>query len=212
MSTTLGLDGAFLEHRHPVPAIASAAGIVTVFFLGIGLVLLHLYYAMTGGARPFLIIWLIIATLVPPILAEKRDAIHPDRNPFWKHASAGLFLAQRDGTPVGPITARNSQLSPNLSTSSLPRLGGDSITTRDTRVVTRPEGKLDMAYATQRGYRTTALAIVAMLFAALLALPAAHSDARGPAGLSLRPGLFAGSDVTSTGGGFSLKGTTGQSS
>lgn len=45
---------------------------------------------------------------VPPILAEKRDAIHPDRNPFWKQAQAGLFLAERDGTPVGRITAHTN--------------------------------------------------------------------------------------------------------
>lgn len=44
---------------------------------------------------------------VPPIIAERRDFIDPDRNPFFTHARAALFLAHRAGKVVGRIAAIN---------------------------------------------------------------------------------------------------------
>lgn len=42
---------------------------------------------------------------VPPLLAERRDFLDPARNPFFKHATAELFLAKKDGKVVGRIAA-----------------------------------------------------------------------------------------------------------
>lgn len=42
---------------------------------------------------------------VPPLVAERRDFLDPQRNPFFAHAACELFLARRDGVPVGRIAA-----------------------------------------------------------------------------------------------------------
>jgi GNAT superfamily N-acetyltransferase len=42
---------------------------------------------------------------VPPLLRERRQFLDRERNPFFEHADAELFLAWRDGQPVGRITA-----------------------------------------------------------------------------------------------------------
>ncbi len=42
---------------------------------------------------------------VPPIVAERRDFLDPDRNPFFHHAEVELFLARRQGRVVGRIAA-----------------------------------------------------------------------------------------------------------
>lgn len=42
---------------------------------------------------------------VPPLLMERRDFLDPTKNPFFKHATAELFLARRDGQVVGRIAA-----------------------------------------------------------------------------------------------------------
>lgn len=44
---------------------------------------------------------------VPQILAERRDFIEPARNPYFSHARAAFFLAQRGGKVVGRIAAVN---------------------------------------------------------------------------------------------------------
>jgi len=42
---------------------------------------------------------------VPPLLLERKRFFDRERNPFFRHAEAEYFLAWRDGTPVGRITA-----------------------------------------------------------------------------------------------------------
>lgn len=44
---------------------------------------------------------------VPQILAERRDFIDPERNPYFSHARAAFFLARRRGKVVGRICAVN---------------------------------------------------------------------------------------------------------
>ena len=43
---------------------------------------------------------------VPLLLFERKRFFDRDRNPFFKHAEAEFFLAWREGTPVGRITAQ----------------------------------------------------------------------------------------------------------
>lgn len=40
---------------------------------------------------------------VPPVVAEERDRLLPERNPSFRHAEATLALAWRDGAPAGRI-------------------------------------------------------------------------------------------------------------
>jgi GNAT superfamily N-acetyltransferase len=42
---------------------------------------------------------------VPPLRYERRQFLDPDKNPWFEHAEAELLLAERDGEPVGRITA-----------------------------------------------------------------------------------------------------------
>ncbi|MDH3424265.1 MAG: N-acetyltransferase [Gemmatimonadota bacterium] len=42
---------------------------------------------------------------VPPLRAVVRDALDERRNPFYRNASRALFVAKRDGRPVGRIAA-----------------------------------------------------------------------------------------------------------
>src|SRR5262245_3854235 len=42
---------------------------------------------------------------VPPIVSERVKFLSPDRNPFFAHAQAQLFLARRGGAAVGRIAA-----------------------------------------------------------------------------------------------------------
>ncbi len=42
---------------------------------------------------------------VPPLLADRRARLDPERSPFWKNASRELFLARLDGQLVGTIAA-----------------------------------------------------------------------------------------------------------
>jgi len=42
---------------------------------------------------------------VPPLRAVVRDALDARRNPFYRHADRALFIAKRDGRPVGRIAA-----------------------------------------------------------------------------------------------------------
>ncbi len=43
---------------------------------------------------------------VPPLIAERRRFLDRSRNPFFEHAEAEYFIAERDGEPVGRITAQ----------------------------------------------------------------------------------------------------------
>jgi ribosomal protein S18 acetylase RimI-like enzyme len=43
---------------------------------------------------------------VPPLTMERRQFLSRSKNPYFKHADAELFLAWREGRPVGRITAQ----------------------------------------------------------------------------------------------------------
>jgi GNAT superfamily N-acetyltransferase len=43
---------------------------------------------------------------VPPLISERREFLDRERNPFFEHAEAEYFLAERDGEVVGRITAQ----------------------------------------------------------------------------------------------------------
>ena len=40
---------------------------------------------------------------VPPLLAERRDFLNQRKHPFFRHGSAAMFIARRDGEAVGRI-------------------------------------------------------------------------------------------------------------
>ncbi len=42
---------------------------------------------------------------VSPLLSDLKKALTPGKNPFWSHAERRLFLAEKDGRPVGRICA-----------------------------------------------------------------------------------------------------------
>lgn len=42
---------------------------------------------------------------VPPLISERVEFLDPDRHPFHQHSDVSLFMARRDGTPVGTIAA-----------------------------------------------------------------------------------------------------------
>src|SRR6266576_2381247 len=46
---------------------------------------------------------------VPPLIMERRDFLNRRKNPFFNHAEAELFLAERDGQVVGRITANTDE-------------------------------------------------------------------------------------------------------
>jgi len=45
---------------------------------------------------------------VPPLLVERKEFFDRQKNPFFKHAEVALFLAFKDGIPVGRISAHIS--------------------------------------------------------------------------------------------------------
>ena len=47
---------------------------------------------------------------IPPLKDEVRALITPGKNPWFEHAEAAFFLAERDGQPVGRISAQVDQL------------------------------------------------------------------------------------------------------
>ncbi|HWT11145.1 MAG TPA: N-acetyltransferase [Allosphingosinicella sp.] len=47
---------------------------------------------------------------IPPLKNEVRGLIDPGENPWFEHAEAALFLASRDGRPVGRISAQVDSL------------------------------------------------------------------------------------------------------
>lgn len=42
---------------------------------------------------------------VPPLVSERAEFLDPERHPFYEHADVALFIARRDGRPVGTIAA-----------------------------------------------------------------------------------------------------------
>lgn len=42
---------------------------------------------------------------VPPLIMQMKDTFSPQKNPYYSHAEVQLFLAERDGEPVGRIAA-----------------------------------------------------------------------------------------------------------
>lgn len=46
---------------------------------------------------------------VPPLIAERMQFLNRRKNPFFEHAEAEYFIAERDGEPVGRITAHIDQ-------------------------------------------------------------------------------------------------------
>lgn len=47
---------------------------------------------------------------VPPLLAERRAALSPKRNPWFRHGEAGFWIARRGGRDVGRISAQEDSL------------------------------------------------------------------------------------------------------
>jgi hypothetical protein len=43
---------------------------------------------------------------VPPLISERRQFLNRDKNPYFEHAEAEYFIAERDGVPVGRVTAQ----------------------------------------------------------------------------------------------------------
>jgi hypothetical protein len=43
---------------------------------------------------------------VPPLIFERMEFLNREKNPYFEHAEAEFFLAERDGDPVGRITAQ----------------------------------------------------------------------------------------------------------
>ncbi|MCP5382214.1 MAG: hypothetical protein H6912_07575 [Kordiimonadaceae bacterium] len=49
---------------------------------------------------------------VPPLIMERLDAIDEKKNPFFEHAEVKLWIAYKDGKPVGRISAQIDELVP----------------------------------------------------------------------------------------------------
>lgn len=47
---------------------------------------------------------------VAPLFLERYDHLNPSKNPYFEHAEVQLFVAYRDGKPVGRISAQNDSL------------------------------------------------------------------------------------------------------
>ncbi|MEJ6575742.1 MAG: hypothetical protein QNL35_04795, partial [Emcibacteraceae bacterium] len=47
---------------------------------------------------------------VPPIIMERMAAIDPNKNPYFEHAKVKLWIAYKDGNPVGRISAQIDEL------------------------------------------------------------------------------------------------------
>lgn len=43
---------------------------------------------------------------VPPLLLQRKELLDSSRNPYFRHADVALFLAWRDGRPVGRVSAQ----------------------------------------------------------------------------------------------------------
>lgn len=47
---------------------------------------------------------------IPPLLMERKEFLDPKKNPFFEHADVALFLAEKNGEPVGRISAQIDHL------------------------------------------------------------------------------------------------------
>jgi hypothetical protein len=47
---------------------------------------------------------------VAPLFLERYDHLNPRKNPYFEHATVQLFVAYRDGKPIGRISAQDDQL------------------------------------------------------------------------------------------------------
>ena len=67
----------------------------------------HVQPGRNASTRAFLALpyslYRSIPVWVPPIHSDARRQIDPGRNPFFRHSSAALLLARRDGRPVGRL-------------------------------------------------------------------------------------------------------------
>ena len=65
--------------------------------------------SLPGGAKEFVKAWWPIYAddpmWVPPLVFERKVFFNPAKNPYFKHAEVQLFMAWRDGRPVGTISA-----------------------------------------------------------------------------------------------------------
>jgi hypothetical protein len=48
---------------------------------------------------------------VPPLIYERKEALSPEKNPFFRHAEVMFWLARRNGRDVGRISAQIDRLS-----------------------------------------------------------------------------------------------------
>jgi len=51
---------------------------------------------------------------VEPLWFERRHFLSPQKNPFFEHAEVALWLARRDGRPVGRISAQLDRMAPEV--------------------------------------------------------------------------------------------------
>ncbi|MGQ9367806.1 dATP pyrophosphohydrolase [Azospirillum sp. ST 5-10] len=51
-------------------------------------------------------------TWVPPLMLERREALSPAKNPYFRHAEAAFWIARRGGRDVGRISAQIDRLTP----------------------------------------------------------------------------------------------------
>ena len=47
---------------------------------------------------------------VAPLFLERKEHLDPAKNPYFQHADVQLFVAYRDGKPVGRISAQDDRL------------------------------------------------------------------------------------------------------
>jgi hypothetical protein len=47
---------------------------------------------------------------VPPLIFERMEFLNRGKNPWFEHGEAEYFIAERDGEPVGRITAQTDAL------------------------------------------------------------------------------------------------------
>ncbi|HMW46532.1 MAG TPA: hypothetical protein PKD47_11655, partial [Solirubrobacterales bacterium] len=43
---------------------------------------------------------------VPPLIMDRMDFLNRDKNPYFDHAEVELWIAERDGEPVGRVSAQ----------------------------------------------------------------------------------------------------------
>jgi hypothetical protein len=53
------------------------------------------------------------AAWVPPLWAERRAALSPKKNPWFRHGEAAFWIARRGGRVVGRVSAQDDRLAPS---------------------------------------------------------------------------------------------------